>query len=75
MLEGTLEDDYYLAIKKECKIEIEKFEKQLIVEDGNKKIDIKSMLDKALDKVVNLGVLYAEGGIQTKREIIGSIFP
>ncbi|MDM1379900.1 recombinase family protein [Myroides marinus] len=75
LLEGTLEDDDYLAIKKECKIEIEKLEKQLIEEEGNKKIDIKSMLDRALDKVVNLGVLYAEGGIQTKREIIGSIFP
>ncbi|WP_413512530.1 recombinase family protein [Myroides odoratus] len=75
LIEGVFKDDDYLEEKKISVKQLEVLEKQLLNEKTSKEVDIKSMLDRALDKVVNLGELYAEGSIQTKREIIGSIFP
>lgn len=39
-----------------------------------KKLNINRYLDNALQKLENIGSLYKEGHIQTKRAIIGSIF-
>ena len=76
LLSETIDDEEYLEIKKECKDQIESLEKQLS-KDGSdtKKINIDKSLDKALQSLVNISKLYSEGEIDTKRAIIGSIFP
>ncbi|QGA24892.1 hypothetical protein [Sphingobacterium zhuxiongii] len=72
----TIDDEDYLEIKKECKERIESLEEQLS-KDGSdsKKINIDKSLDRALQNIANIPKLYREGEINTKRAIIGSIFP
>src|SRR5690606_24499785 len=66
----------YLEIKDECKKRIESLEEQLS-KDGSdaKKINIDKSLDKALKYIENIPKMYSEGEINTRRSIIGSIFP
>lgn len=40
-----------------------------------KTVNINVLIEKGLQSITNLGKLYKEGGIKTKRDIIGSIFP
>ena len=72
----TIDDEDYLDIKKECKEQIESLEEQLS-KDGSdaKKVNIEKPLDRALQSIINIPKLYREGEINTKRVIIGSIFP
>lgn len=76
LLSETIDDEEYIEIKKECKEQIESLEEQLS-KDGSdaKKVNIEKSLDKALQSIVNIPKLYREGEINTKRAIIGSIFP
>ncbi len=76
LLSETIDDEEYLDIKKECKGQIEKLEEQLS-KDGSdtKNFNVDKTLDKALQHIQNIPKLYREGEIQTKRAIIGSIFP
>ncbi len=76
LLSETIDDEDYLEIKKECKERIESLEEQLSKDDSDsKKINIDKSLDRALQNIVNIPKLYREGEINTKRAIIGSIFP
>src|SRR5690606_33103277 len=76
LLAETIDDGEYLEIKKECKEQIESLEEQLS-KDGSdtKKINIDKTLNRALQSIVNIPKLYCEGEINTRRGIIGSIFP
>ena len=76
LLLETIDDEDYLDIKKECKEQIESLEEQLS-KDGSdaKKVNIEKPLDRALQSIINIPKLYREGEINTKRVIIGSIFP
>lgn len=76
LLSEIIDDEEYLEIKDECKTRIESLEEQLS-KDGSdtKSINIDKTLDRALQSIVNIPKLYSEGEIQTKRAIIGSIFP
>ena len=76
LLSETIDDEEYLDIKKECREKIERLEEQLSKDGLNaKKINIDRSLDRALQNIVNIPKLYREGGIGTKRAVIGSIFP
>lgn|SRR5690606_348535 len=76
LLSETIDYEEYLDIKRECRDKIEKLEEQLS-KDGSdtKQINIDRVLDKAIQNIVNIPRHYSEGGIHTKRAIIGSIFP
>ena len=76
LLSETIDDEEYLDIKRKCRDKIEKLEEQLS-KDGSdtKQINIDRVLDRAIQNIVNIPRLYSEGGVQTKRAIIGSIFP
>ena len=76
LLSEIIDDEEYLDIKKECKEQIEILERQLSKNDtDNAKINVDKSLDRALKYIENIPQMYSEGGIQTKRAIIGSIFP
>jgi len=76
LLSESIDDEEYLEIKKECREKIERLEEQLSKEGLNaKKVNIDKSLDRALQSIVNIPKLYREGGISTKRAVIGSIFP
>ncbi|MEN9907993.1 MAG: hypothetical protein RLZZ540_1142 [Bacteroidota bacterium] len=76
LLLGTLDDEDYIEIKKDLKERIEKMEEQLSKDDSETKtLNINVLIEKGLESITNLGRLYEEGGIKTKRDIIGSIFP
>src|SRR5690606_15380228 len=76
LLSETIDDEEYLEIKKECRERIESLEEQLS-KDGSdtKKINIEKSLDRALKYIENIPKMYSEGEINTRRDIIGSIFP
>ena len=76
LLSEIIDDEDYIQIKKECKEQIEILEEQLNKVDSTvKTININNLIEQALQSVTNLGRLYTEGQIHTKRSIIGSIFP
>ncbi|KGO78826.1 hypothetical protein Q763_16715, partial [Flavobacterium beibuense F44-8] len=76
LLSETIDDEDYILIKKECREQIENLEEQLNKEETlTKQVNINKLVDKALESLTNIGKLYVEGGIETKRSIIGSIFP
>src|SRR5690606_8958019 len=76
LLSETIDDEEYLEIKRDCKQQIETLEEQLSKDGLNaKKVNIDKSLDRALQSIVNIPKLYREGGISTKRAVIGSIFP
>src|SRR5690606_16040103 len=76
LLSEIIDDEEYLDIKKECKEQIEILEGQLSKNDtDNAKINVDKSLDRALKYIENIPQMYSEGGVQTKRAIIGSIFP
>ena len=76
LLSEIIDDEEYLVIKNECKKQIEILEDKLAkLSVDAKKVNIDSALNKALQKLENIGSLYQEGHIETKRAIIGSIFP
>src|SRR5690554_6310410 len=76
LLSEIIDDDEYLEIKDECRQRIESLEEQLS-KDGSdaKKINIDKSVDRALKYIENIPKLYSEGEINTRRGIIGSIFP
>src|SRR5690606_16159488 len=76
LLSETIDDEEYLEIKKDCREKIERLEEQLSKDGSNaKKVNIDNSLERALHSIVNIPKLYREGGISTKRAVIGSIFP
>ncbi|MEN5133119.1 recombinase family protein [Elizabethkingia anophelis] len=75
-LSKIIDDDEYVEIKKECKEQIEKLEEKLSKDEGAlKNINVDTILEKAFHGLISIGFLYDSGDIETKREIIGLIFP
>lgn len=76
LLSEIIDDEEYLEIKDECRKRIEGLEEQLS-KDGSdaKKINIDKSLNRALKYIENIPKMYSEGEINTRRGIIGSIFP
>ena len=70
-----IDDDEYLEIKRECKEQISKLEENLSKSSVLQITNIDNLLEKALQTLQNIGKHYQGGGIETKRAIIGSIFP
>src|SRR5690606_34673117 len=76
LLSEIIDDEEYLEIKDECRKRIESLEEQLSKESSDtKKINIEKSLDRALKYIENIPKMYSEGEINTRRGIIGSIFP
>jgi hypothetical protein len=74
-LSEIIDDDEYLVIKKECKDQISKLEKELNKSSIPQISNIDKLLEQALATLQNIGKLYQKGEIEVKRAIIGSIFP
>lgn len=77
LLSNVMDDDEYVELKKEYKEKIDKLEEQLARDDtpDSNEMSIQRKLNKALDIVQNISKLYIRGEIETKRTLIGSIFP
>lgn len=74
LLEDVIDNDEYLEIKVDCKDQIDKLESKLSKVEDKKKIDFPKLLDQALSNLVNLSKVYADGDIEVKRKIVGSMF-
>ncbi|MGQ3087692.1 recombinase family protein [Flavobacterium sp.] len=71
-----LDADDYKEIKEECRKNIELLENELTVSlDRNRNSSIKQNLDKALHTLCNIASTYKEGDVETKRYVVGSIYP
>lgn len=76
LLMGKIDEEDYRMIKIESKNKIDKLEEELSQHLGeSKEINVNERLDKALTAITNISTLYKEGDIETKRYIIGSIYP
>lgn len=76
LLSGAIDDEDYRIIKSENKERVEELENQLRKNLIKlKKTSIDSQLDKALKIITNISTTYRESSIETKRFIIGSIYP
>jgi site-specific DNA recombinase len=68
-------DDYKIT-KIECKERIEELEEELTRQMAEEKnSNIRNRLDIALKALTQLSLLYKNGDIETKRSVIGSIYP
>ena len=74
LLKGDLDGTDYKTIKIECEQQISNLEAKLL-DVSSPKINIEKQLKTAVDVLLNLDLLYKNGKISLKREIIGSIFP
>lgn len=74
LLNGDLDGIDYKSVKSECEEQITKLEAKLLNVE-TPKINIEAQLKKAVDVLLNLDLLYQNGKVALKREIIGSIFP
>jgi site-specific DNA recombinase len=76
LLAEKLDADDYREIKEECKRNIDNLEEELSAYVSEQKNhNIKKNLDDALNTLSSLSSLYKDGDIETKRYIIGSIYP
>lgn len=76
LLSEIIDDQEYLTIKKDYKNQIETLEEELNKSEEKREIsNIGQIINGAIEAITNIAKLYTHSGIQTKREIIGSIFP
>ena len=76
VFEEKLDVEDYALMKKECEEKLKRLEIQLMevkVQKSNT-ISIDKMVLKALEALSKLNLLYQEGDVLQKREILGSIF-
>lgn len=73
LLSGSIEPSDYKLIKKEAEDKITVLEAQIASYSESAR-NIESMLEKAASAMSSLDVLYANGDVIQKREIIGSMF-
>ncbi|TKC57150.1 recombinase family protein [Pedobacter hiemivivus] len=74
LLSGDLDGADYKAVKIECEDQITTLENKLF-DASSPKINIENQLKDAVNVLLNLDLLYKNGTVAIKREIIGSIFP
>ncbi len=71
-----LDADDYKEVKEECRKRIEELERELAVYLSERKnLNIKYSLEKVLETLSRISTVYKEGDIETKRCVVGSIFP
>ncbi len=71
-----IDADDYKVMKIECREKIEKLEEELTGQMAEQKgANIKNRLGQALEALTHLSILYKNGDVETKRSIIGSIYP
>ncbi|WP_308421164.1 recombinase family protein [Echinicola rosea] len=75
LVAGDLEADDYREIKSECNREISSLENQLAATKPERVSNYSKYVDRALERLSRLDLLYENGDVETKRELIGSIFP
>jgi len=77
LLVDAIDAKEYKNIKVESEKKITLLEAKLseIGEQISYELDVKSLVEKALENLKNLSLLYREGDIEAKQFIIGSIFP
>lgn len=77
LLSDDLDPKEYKEIKSECENMVNRLEAELTEANGkpNNSRTVSKMLDAASLVLSRLDILYQEGDIRTKREIISSIFP
>jgi site-specific DNA recombinase len=76
LFDEKLDADDYREIKDECKKNIETLEEELSsLMSEQKNLNIKRNLEDALHMLSKLSSVYKEGDIETRRQIIGSIYP
>jgi len=74
LLNGDLDGTDYKSVKIECEEQIVKLESKLF-EASTPKVNIETQLKNAVEVLLKLDLLYKNGKLSLKREIIGSIFP
>jgi site-specific DNA recombinase len=74
LLKGDLDGTEYRLIKVECENKINALEAKLTDSTKNM-VSIESQLNKAVTILTNLDLMYLNGDIGFKREIIGSMYP
>lgn len=77
LLVDAIDAKEYKNIKVESEKKITLLEAKLseIGEQISYELDVKSLVEKALENLKNISLLYREGDIEAKQFIIGSIFP
>lgn len=75
LLDNVIDDDEYFEIKSDYKEQIERLESKLTKEKAQKKIGFPTLIDNALEYIVNLAKVYDTSDNSVKRKIIGSVFP
>ena len=74
LLKGDIDGTDYKTIKTESEVQITSLEVKLF-ETSTPQINIENKLKNAVNVLLNLDLLYKNGNITLKREIIGSMFP
>ena len=74
LLTGDLDADHYRTIKSESEEKIHRLKAKLTA-SVTQTVDIEPLLNKAINNISQLDVLYSSGSITQKRKIIGSMFP
>ena len=74
LLKGDIDGTDYKTIKTESEEQITSLEVKLF-EASTPQINIENKLKNAVNVLLNLDLLYKNGNITLKREIIGSMFP
>ena len=74
LLNGDLDGIDYKTVKLECEEKITVLEAKLLYVESPK-VNIENQLKTAVNVLLKLDLLYKNGKIGLKREIIGSIFP
>ena len=74
LVTGEIEPGDYRLIKSDCEEKINRLEAK-IADVPKEKTDTKTLFNKMVKTLSNVSNLYAESNVQTKREIICSMFP
>jgi DNA invertase Pin-like site-specific DNA recombinase len=76
LLLNDIDPEDYKIIKKECEARITRLEAELneLATSVTPKIDLPSIVEKAVSNMINLDSIYLKADISKKREIIGSMF-
>ncbi len=73
-IDGKIEEDDYLFLKKDCTKKIEQLEDRLN-NLSSVNIEIKDLFRSGLKQIANLDIRYQKGNTEEKRQIISSMFP
>lgn len=73
-VEGTLDDDDFIMLKKDTNTKIEKLEDEL-GKLSNKHKEINGLLENGLNKLSGIDIRYINGTVEERREIVSSMFP